>query len=88
MKQSILNELIEKAKSEDKAVQLITSNPTNEFAIIEPTHKVLYNEHDIIRCDDTLIDLNFIAAAMIIPNKREREEERKKLYVLNEKGRR
>lgn len=79
MEQPVLYDLLSEAKSKNKSVQLFSNNNLEDLEfIIEPEHKVVNKPGNIIRCDDCLIDLNLIVCALIVPNKQERLEEKRK----------
>ena len=79
MEQPVLYDLLSEAKSKNKAVQLFSNNNLEDLKfIIEPEHKVVNKPGNIIRSDDCLIDLNLIVCALIVPNKQERLEEKRK----------
>ena len=94
MEQTALYKLISQAKAENKAVQLLSSHNLDDLKfIIEPWHKVVNEPDNIIKCDDCLIDLKLIVAALIVPNREDRqkemeriEEEIKDLHKLNPKS--
>lgn len=99
MEQTVLYHLLQQAKKENKAVQLLTNNSKRDWdvnLIIEPNHEICNEEHNIISCDGCLIDLNFIVCAVLIPNKEERLKKEKEIwdkayeevYKANPKGRR
>lgn len=73
LKQIALYNLIQEAKSKNKAVQLFPKKPSRDFEMfIEPHHKVVNLPENVIRVDDCLVDLDFIVCAMIIDNHKER----------------
>ena len=76
MESTALHELIQEAKSENKAVRLITEKERvfdniNYKFIIEPEDEISFREGNVLRGTRCLIDLNFVVAAMIIPNRHE-----------------
>lgn len=80
MEQTALYKLINQAKAENKAVQLLSSHNLDDLKfIIEPEHKVVNEPDNIIKCDDCLIDLKLIVAALIVPNREDRQRETKRI---------
>lgn len=80
MEQTVLYHLIKQARAENHAVKLIPNldNCDSQF-IIEPDHEIHNEEYNIISGEGCLIDLSFIAGAVIIPNREERlKEERRR----------
>ena len=96
MEPTALYDLISQAKAENKAVQLFSNHALDDLEfIIEPEHQVENKEGSVIKIDDSLIDLNHIMAAVIIPNRKkrlEKEARRQKeiweSYKPNKKGKR
>jgi len=97
MNSTALYELIQEAKSENKAVRLLTDKERSSEKsywkfIIEPEHDVSFKQGNVLKGDRCLIDLNFIVGAVIIPNKHERPNNpikwSKNPYKSNPKGRR
>lgn len=101
LKQIALYNLIQEAKSKNKAVQLFPKKPSRDFEIfIEPHHKVVNLPENVIRVDDCLVDLDFIVCALMIPNHKDRAKEYDKIrnelreyknknpYESNPRGRR
>ena len=99
MEQSALYDLLQQAKKENKAVQLLTNNSKRDWdvnLIIEPNHEIRNKDNNIISSDGCLIDLNFIVCALIIPNKEDRLKEEKEkwdkvykeVYKVKQRGRR
>lgn len=76
MEQTVLYHLIQEARAENKAVQLVPNvDNFNAQLIIEPDHEVKNEEFNIIKSDGCLIDLSFIVGAVIVPNREERLRE-------------
>lgn len=77
MEQTVLYHLIQEARAENKAVQLLPNvDNFNAQLIIEPDHEVKNEEFNIIKSDGCLIDLSFIVGAVIVPNREERLREK------------
>ena len=73
LEQTVLYHLLQQAKKENKAVELLISPKYDDMElIIEPHHEICNEEHNIISCDGCLIDLNFVVCAVMIPNREER----------------
>lgn len=67
-----LYKIIQEAKSQDKAVQLLTPKDYDYDFIIEPEAKISFDEGDLFRVGKLGLDLNFIMGAIIIDNHSER----------------
>ena len=79
MEPIVLYELLGQARVENKAVQLLNNPTLNDVEfIIEPEHQIVNKKGNVIKVDDCLIDLNFIVAALIIPNRKDRLAEKEK----------
>lgn len=78
MNPNLLIDLLDKAKSSNKAVKLINLNK-DDLAIVEPDIDVEVSNNTLIS-ETELIDLDHVTAALMIPNKEERKEEREKLW--------
>lgn len=87
MDEDILNSLLIKAKKLNKAVRLFVSGLDVAECRIEPEQDY-YIQDDILCTDNTIIDLNYIAAATITKNRFEREKEIWEGYKPISKGRR
>lgn len=75
MEPTALYNLIREAKSKNKAVQLLMNNNPKDGGydlIIEPEHEVQNLEGNILSIANCLVDLDFIACAVIIDNHKER----------------
>lgn len=80
MEPTVLHELLGQARAENKAVQLLNNPTLNDVEfIIEPEHQIVNKKGNVIKVDDCLIDLNFIVAALIIPNRKDRLAEKKRI---------
>ena len=80
MEPTVLHELLGQARAENKAVQLLNNTTLNDVEfIIEPEHQIVNKKGNVIKVDDCLIDLNFIVAALIIPNRKDRLAEKKRI---------
>ena len=95
MQQTVLYKLIQEARAENKAVKLVpivSEKDLGASLIIEPEHEIKNEEYNIISSDGCLIDLNFVACAVIIPNREERLKEEQDLWdravkqVLDQRG--
>ena len=76
MEPTVLYELLGQARVENKAVQLCGGNNLDTLKfIIEPEHQVENKSGNTIYVDNRLIDLNFIAMALIVPNNEDRVKE-------------
>ena len=95
MEPTVLHELIKEARAENKAVQLYGSANLDALKfIIEPDMEIVNKQGNTIYVDGRLIDLKFIAMALIVPNQENREKEFERLkqeiselYASNPKGR-
>ena len=75
MEPTALYKLIMEAKSKNKAVQLLMNNNPKDGGydlIIEPEHEIQNLEGNILSFANCLVDLDFIACAVIIDNHKER----------------
>ncbi|MBQ2635362.1 MAG: hypothetical protein IJJ11_00730 [Methanosphaera sp.] len=96
MEPTVLYELLGQARAENKAVQLLNNTTLNDVEfIIEPEHQIVNKKGNVIKVDDCLIDLNFIVAALIVPNREDRNKELERIeqeiddvYKPSPKGRR
>lgn len=80
MEPTVLHELIKEARAENKAVQLLNNLTLSDVEfIIEPEHQVVNKPGNVIKVDDSLIDLDFIVAALIVPNRDDRLAEKKRI---------
>lgn len=94
MEPTVLHELLQQARAENKAVQLYGGNNLDTLKfIIEPEHQVENKPGNTIYVDGRLIDLKFIAMALIVPNNEDRVKELKRIeqeiheyYDSNPKG--
>lgn len=80
MEPTALYDLISQAKAENKAVQLFSSPNLEKLEfIIEPGYEIVNKQGNVIQIDGTLIDLKFIAVALIVPNYKDRAKEMERI---------
>ena len=72
---SALYELIQETQVENKWVQLLTETDRYEDTkikfVITPEDEISFKEGNILECNGTLIDLNFVIAAFPIDGKKD-----------------
>lgn len=73
MNGTALYNMIQEAKSKNKAVKLLTNKHDGYKFIVEPEDEIRFEEGGVFRFRDIGIDLGFVIGAMIIDNYNKRQ---------------